>query len=219
MAGSHPHWDWSQNTGLCPLLIGCWEWLHLPSGLKPISDVLDTNSTYAHTHRHRIFLEIVKHRIDYFWYKLLKLLTFRMWSLRKNFENIIYKIVNNAEFLLWISNIHHRDQWKRQIHACAYPHTQTHSRAHTYTYTHTYTHIYTHTNTHTHTCTHTHIHAHTHKQGVTLHILVSGISSEGALELRFGATAQVHETNFVNRCDAWRGYLIRQHKMSFYKFC
>ena len=33
---------------------------------------------YTHTHRHRIFLEIVKHRIDYFWYKLFKLLTFRM---------------------------------------------------------------------------------------------------------------------------------------------
>ena len=22
----------------------------------------------------------------------------------------------------------------------------------------------------------------------------------------------------MNRCDAWRGHLIRQHKMSFYKF-
>ena len=53
-----------------------------------------------------------------------------------------------------------------------------------------------------------------------MHILVSGISSEDALELRFfGDTPQVHETNFVNRCDAWRGHLIRQHKMSFYTFC
>ena len=23
----------------------------------------------------------------------------------------------------------------------------------------------------------------------------------------------------MNRCDAWRGHLIRQHKMSSYKFC
>ena len=52
-----------------------------------------------------------------------------------------------------------------------------------------------------------------------MHILDSGISSEGAIELRFiGATAQVLETNFVNRCDAWRGHLIRKHKMSFDKF-
>ena len=26
---------------------------------------------YTHIHRHRIFLEIVKHQIDYFWYTLL----------------------------------------------------------------------------------------------------------------------------------------------------
>ena len=76
------------------------------------------------------------------------------------------------------------------------------------------------TDRHAHTLTHRHTHTHIHKQSVTLHILVSGISSEGALALRFfGATAQVHETNFVNRCDAWRGNLIRQHKMSFDKFC
>ena len=71
-------------------------------------------------------------------------------------------------------------------------HTHTHTHAHTQTRTHTHTH------THKHTHTHTHAHTHTHKQGVRLHILVSGISSEGALELRFGATAQVHEINFVN---------------------
>ena len=76
------------------------------------------------------------------------------------------------------------------------------------------------TYTHSHTQTHARSHTHVYKQGVALHILVSGISSQGARELRFfGATAQIHETNFVNRCEAWRGHLIRQHKMSFYKFC
>ena len=126
--------------------------------------------------------------------------------IENNFCNKLYKIVNNAELLLWISNIHNRDQWRLQIHTRAYPHTHTHANTHTQTLTHIHMH------------THTYMHRHTHKQGVTLHILVSGISSEGALELRFGDTAQVHETNFVNWCDAWRGHLIRQHKMSFYKF-
>ena len=86
--------------------------------------------------------------------------------------------------------------------------------------THTLTHTQTHARSHTLTYTQTHTHTHIHKQGVALHILVSGISSEDAIELLFfGATAQVHETNFVNRCDAWRGHLIRQDEMSFYKFC
>ena len=58
--------------------------------------------------------------------------------------------------------------------------------------------IHTRAYPHTHSRTHTHTHKHTHKQGVTLHILISVISSEGALKLRFGATAQVRETNFVN---------------------
>ena len=73
--------------------------------------------------------------------------------------------------------------------------TNTYVRVPTHTLAHTHTYTNTHTYKHTHTHMHTHIHAHTHKQGVTLHILVSGISSEGAVELRFGATAQVHETN------------------------
>ena len=65
-------------------------------------------------------------------------------------------------------------------------------------HTHTHTHTHKHTRVLTHSLTHKHIHTHIHKQDVALHILVSGISSEGALELRvFGATAKVHETNFV----------------------
>ena len=64
--------------------------------------------------------------------------------------------------------------------------------------THTYARVSTHTltNAHTHTdiLSHTHARAYIHKQDVTLHILVSVISSEGAIELRFGATAQVHVT-------------------------
>ena len=129
--------------------------------------------------------------------------------IENNFCNKLYKIVNNAELLLWISNIHHRDQWKLQIHTRAYPHT------HTLTHTHTNTHTHTHIHTHTHTCTHSHTHTQT---GCYVAYIASGILSEGALELRFGATAQVHETNFVNWCDAWWGHLIRRHKMSFYKF-
>ena len=98
-------------------------------------------------------------------------------------------------------------------------HTHSHTHSHTHTHAHTHTHTCTHTYMHTHTCSHTYMRTHTHTQtGWTLHILVSGISSEGALELRFGATAQVHETNFVSWCIAWRGHLIRQYKMSFYKF-
>ena len=88
------------------------------------------------------------------------------------------------------SNILHRDQWKRHIHIRVYPHT------HSHTHTHTPTRAHTHTLTHKHT--HTRVYTHIHKQGVTLHILVSRISSEGALEFRFRSTAQVHETNFVN---------------------
>ena len=86
--------------------------------------------------------------------------------------------------------------------------------------TDTHTHSHSHTHTHKHTCvltlsyTQTHKHTHIHKQGAALHILDFGISSAGALELHFfGPSAQLHETNFVNRCDAWRGHLIRQHKM------
>ena len=119
------------------------------------------------------------------------------------------------EFRIFTIEISGSDKYIR-----ARTHTHTHTHMHTHLHAHTHTCSQTHTHTHTHTHAHTHIyaHTHTHKQSVTLHILVSGISSEGALELRFGATAQVHETNFVNRCDAWRGHLIRQHKMSFYKF-
>ena len=69
--------------------------------------------------------------------------------------------------------------------------TNTYARVHTHTHTHSHTHTHT-THKHTQTCTRI------HKKGVAVHILVSCISLEGALELRFGATAQVHETNFVN---------------------
>ena len=140
-------------------------------------------------------LEIVKHRNYYFWYKLFKLLTFRTWSLRTilTINCVKSTIMLNYYYEYRIFTIEISGSYK-------------YIRARTHTHTHTHT-----THKHTHTCTHI------HKKGVTVYILVSGISSEGALELRFGATAQVRETNFVNWCDAWRGCLIRQHKMSFYK--
>ena len=80
--------------------------------------------------------------------------------------------------------------------------THTHTPyTHTHIYIYIYIYIYTYIYPHTHTYTHTH--AHIHKQGVTLHILVSGISSEGAVDRHSGVsqdgtTAQVHVTNFVN---------------------
>ena len=100
-----------------------------------------------------------------------------------------------VNYLLWISNVLHLDQRKRHIHTCTYTHT------HIYTVTHICTHTYT------------HVRAYMHKHGVTLHILVSSISSEGAVYRHSdvfpdGATAKVHVTNFVNRCVAWRGHLI-----------
>ena len=57
-------------------------------GLKPISDVLDTH-THTQTHRQRIFLEIVKHRNDYFLYKLLKLLTLERGNCEQFLESIV----------------------------------------------------------------------------------------------------------------------------------
>ena len=45
--------------------------------------------THTHTHMHRIFLEIVKHRIDYFWYKLLKLLTLGRGNCEQFLESIV----------------------------------------------------------------------------------------------------------------------------------
>ena len=80
--------------------------------------------------------------------------------------------------------------------------------------THTYARVPTHIHTHTHIHTDTHARARIHKQDVTLHILVSDISSEGAVDCHSGvspdeATAQFHVTNFVNRCVAGRGNLIR----------
>ena len=69
----------------------------------------------------------------------------------------------------------------------------------------THTHIGASTHTHTYTHTHTHIHSHTHarpyihKQGLALHILVSGISSDGVVyhhsdAFTDGATARVNVT-------------------------
>ena len=55
------------------------------------------------------------------------------------------------------------------------------------------------THTHTHTHSHTHARAYIHKQGIALHILVSGISSEGVVYHHSDAfpdvaTARVHVT-------------------------
>ena len=44
---------------------------------------------YTHTHRHRILIEIVKHRIDYFWYKLFKLLTLERGNCEQFLESIV----------------------------------------------------------------------------------------------------------------------------------
>ena len=96
---------------------------------------------------------------------------------------IISKLVNYGELLHWTSNILHLDEWRRHIYTYAYLHTHTHTQTHT------------HTNTHIHT----HARAYIQKQGVTLHILVSSISSEG---VRYhhsdvspdGTTARVHVT-------------------------
>ena len=69
------------------------------------------------------------------------------------------------------------------------------TRTHTHTHTHKHTHTYARTHTHTHTYIHTHARAYIHKQGVTLHILVSSVSSDVFPD---GATAPVRVTNFVN---------------------
>ena len=104
-----------------------------------------------------------------------------------------------AEYLLCIFE-YSASRWMEATHTyvCVPAHTHTHTYTHTHTHRHTHIHTHTHTHTHTHARTHTHTHIHArayiHKQGVVLHILVSSISSEGALELRFGATAQVHVT-------------------------
>ena len=62
---------------------------------------------------------------------------------------------------------------------------------------HIYMHAYPNTHTHTQTYTHTHEHSYIQKQGVTLHILVSSISSEGVVYHHSdvspdGTTARVH---------------------------
>ena len=62
-----------------------------------------------------------------------------------------------------------------------------------------YARVPTHTHTHTLTNTHTHACAYIHKQGVTLHILVCSISSEGVVYHHSdvspdGTTARVHVT-------------------------
>ena len=84
------------------------------------------------------------------------------------------------------------------IYARVSTHTYTHTHTHAHTHTHIY--IYTHTNTHTHTHTYTYTCTRVHtKMGVTLHILVSSISSEGVVYHHsdvspHGATAPVHVT-------------------------
>ena len=124
--------------------------------------------------------------------------------------NKFSKFVNKAELLLWISNIPHLDEWMRHIQTRAYPPP-------IHTHIHTYTHTYTHTQSHTHI----HARAHIHKQGVTLYILVSGISSESAVYHHSdvfpdGSTAQFHVTNFVNWCVAWRDHLIRSNTLNLF---
>ena len=70
----------------------------------------------------------------------------------------------------------------------------------THIYARVSTHTHTNTNTHKHTHTHTHMHVRTYKkQGVTLHILVSSISSEDVVYHHSdvspdGTTARVHVT-------------------------
>ena len=92
-------------------------------------------------------------------------------SLRTIFLINLIKSSIMQNYLLWISNILHLDEWKRHTHTRVYPHT------HTLTYTRAYI----------------------HKQGVALHILVSGISSEGVVYHHSDTfpnwtTAQVHGT-------------------------
>ena len=103
-----------------------------------------------------------------------------MWSrsLRTIFENIFSKFVNNGE-LLTMNFEYSASRWMEATH--------TYARVPTHTLTQTHTHIYTHIHIH-------HARAHIRKQGVNLHILVSGISPEGAVEHHFGATAQIHVT-------------------------
>ena len=85
---------------------------------------------------------------------------------------------------------------------------------------------HTYTNTHTHT----RARAFTHTQGAASHVLVSGVSPEGAVDRHFGiskygATAQDHVTNFLirlysNVADVLHGGAIKfvpSHKTSFYK--
>ena len=69
--------------------------------------------------------------------------------------------------------------------------------------THIYALVSTHTHTQTHTYTHTHAHSYMQKQGVTLHILVSSISSEGVVYHHSdvspdGTTARVYVTLRTN---------------------
>ena len=98
-----------------------------------------------------------------------------------NFENIFSKLVNNGE-LLTMNFECFAYRWMEATHR----HIRARIRTHTYTHTLTYTHIHTHARTYT-------------KQGVALHILVSGISSEGVVyhhsdTFPDGATARVHVT-------------------------
>ena len=97
-------------------------------------------------------------------------------SFRTIFLKIISKLVNYGELIQWISNILHQDEWRRHIYTHAYPNTP-------------------HWNTHTQT----HARAYIKKQGVTLHILVSSISSEGVVYHHCdvypdGTIARVHVT-------------------------
>ena len=113
-------------------------------------------------------------------------------SQRTIFCNTFSKFVNNAEIILWISNIPHLlllqatylraakvkdadlDEWKLYTHRHIHIHTNTHTHTHAYTHTHTHIHTRTHkhayTNTHTHTRSYTHTSIHTyHKRSQTTH--------------------------------------------------
>ena len=146
-----------------------------------------------------------------------QLLTFRKWwwTYRTIFtwiywimENVIFKFCIFAKVLC--SRLQQTDTYTHTyIHT--YTHTHTHTHTHTYTHTHTHTHTYTHTHTHTHTRAHSHTLTHTHTH--------TYIHRARAVSISLWYLARGSSwASVVNRCDEWRGHLIRQHKMSFYKF-
>ena len=133
-----------------------------------------------------------------------------MMVIQNNFYiNILNRIVYNGKryYLNFVFSIRYfAHDGSRHTHTHRHIHTtHTHTHSHTHTHNHTHTQSHTHTHTHTHTYIHTHTYTYIHRAravSISLWYLVRGRSW----------------ASFVNRCDAWRGHLIRKHKMSFYKF-